>query len=116
MPIVAQEYIEVDDRGVAKLIGSRTKVRMIVIDTRSGMSPEAIHDEYPHLSMAQIYAALAYYHDHRDEIEAEIVEADRYVKEMRANHVPSFTRAELEARWRAIRGTEPPVAATEIGD
>jgi len=28
--------------------------------------------EYPDLTHAHIYAALAYYHDHKDEIEAEL--------------------------------------------
>ena len=40
MPIVAQEYIEVDARGVAKIAGSRSKVRQVVLDRRNGLSPE----------------------------------------------------------------------------
>jgi len=113
MPIVAQEYIEVDDRGVAKIAGSRSKVRMIVVDRRNGLSPEEIHDAYPHLSLAQIHAALAYYFDHQAEIDAEIEEADRYVEEMRARQSNKFTRAELESKWRAMFGTEPPGSRAE---
>ena len=36
---------------------------------KQGLSPEEIADEYPHLDLAQVYAALAYYHANRDEIE-----------------------------------------------
>ena len=110
MPVVAQEYIEIDDRGVAKLIGTRSKVRQGVMDMQNGMSPEQIHEAYPHLSMAQIHAALAYYYDHKEAIDAEIEEGRRYVEEMRAKNPNRFTRAELEARWREKFGTEPPTA------
>ena len=58
MTTVVQQYIEIDDRGVAKVIGSRSKVKQIVIDQRGGYSPEQIHEAYPHLSMAQIHAAF----------------------------------------------------------
>ena len=39
-----------------------------------GMSPEEIALEYPHLSLAQVHAALAYYHANREEIEVDISE------------------------------------------
>ena len=100
MSIVAQEYIEIDDRGVAKLIGTRSKVRMVVLDHQSGMIPEQIHEAYPHLSLAQIHAALAYYYDHKDEIDADIEEKSRLADEMRAKHPNRFTREELKARWK----------------
>jgi len=37
-----------------------------------GMTPEEIALEYPHLTLAQVHAALAYYHANRDEIESDI--------------------------------------------
>jgi uncharacterized protein (DUF433 family) len=37
-----------------------------------GSSPEEMHFQYPHLSLAQIHAALACYYDHQDELDAEI--------------------------------------------
>lgn len=42
--------------------------------SRSGQTPEEIADQYGHLSLAQVYAALAYYHAHRDQIDAELIE------------------------------------------
>lgn len=114
MAIVALDYIEVDDRGVARLIGTRTKVRQVVMDVQNGMSPEQIHSEYPHLSMAQIHAALAYYYDHRVVIDDEIERGVRLADEMRAANPNRFTRAEYEARWRERFGTEPP--SPEAGD
>jgi hypothetical protein len=37
------------------------------------MAPDEIVEAYPHLSLAQVHAALAYYWQHRDEIEQEIL-------------------------------------------
>ena len=37
-----------------------------------GLSPEEIALEYPHLTLAQVHAALTYYHANREQIEAEI--------------------------------------------
>ena len=44
----------------------------IAIDYKAGMTPEKIAEEFPHLTLAQIYAGLAYYHANKDEVEAEI--------------------------------------------
>ena len=69
MPI---PYIEVDEKGTARVAGSRSKVINIVMDTMNGMAPGEIHEQYPHLSLAQIHAALAYYYDHKSQIDQEI--------------------------------------------
>jgi uncharacterized protein (DUF433 family) len=107
MTTVPLEYIEVDDRGVAKLIGTRTKVRMVVIDSNAGRSPAWIHKQYPHLSLSQIHAALAYYYEHKDEIDREIEESARFADEMRAKNPNRYTRAELEARWKQLYPDRP---------
>ena len=45
----------------------------VVLDKLAhGSSPEEIHFQYPHLSLAQIHAAFAYYYDHQTELDAEI--------------------------------------------
>jgi hypothetical protein len=36
------------------------------------LTPEEIADQYPHITLAHIYAALAYYHANRDEIDREL--------------------------------------------
>lgn len=98
--VVPLEYVEVDDRGVAKLIGTRSKVRQIVVDTRAGLSPADIRAAYPHLSLAQIHAALAYYDAHQADVDAEIEEAARFVDEFKRANPKRLTRADWEARWR----------------
>jgi uncharacterized protein (DUF433 family) len=53
------------------LAGTGTTVRAIAIMYKQGYSPEEITGELP-LSLAQVYAALAYYHLNTEEIEADI--------------------------------------------
>ena len=58
--------------GRPSIEGSRITVRHIVIEYRSGMTPEEILEDKPHLSLAKIYAALAYYHANKAEIDRDI--------------------------------------------
>ena len=52
----------------------RTRVAMIVADYLwRGWSAEEIVRQYPYLTLAEAHAALAYFHDNRDEIESELV-------------------------------------------
>ena len=53
------------------ITGTGSTVRAIAIMYKQGLSPEEISGELP-LSLAQVYAALTYYHLHTDEIEADI--------------------------------------------
>jgi uncharacterized protein (DUF433 family) len=68
------EHITVDEKGVARLIGRRTKVMQIAVDRLAGMSPDEIKSAYPDLTLSEIYAALAYYYDHQQEIDDQISE------------------------------------------
>src|SRR5919204_65525 len=51
----------------------RTRVAMIVMDYLGrGLGPEDIVRHYPYLALAEVHAAMTYYHDHPAEIDAEI--------------------------------------------
>lgn len=66
-------HIHLDEQGRAWIDDTNVKVIEVVLDQRAhGGNPEKIHEEHPHLSLAQIHAALAYYHDHKDEFDMEI--------------------------------------------
>lgn len=77
-------HIRFDERGTAYVGKTRSKVKQVVIDKFNGMDAEAIHEEYPHLSLGDIYAAFSYYYDHKDEIDAEIAQDDIEIEAMRA--------------------------------
>jgi len=71
--IAAALHIHLDEHGVAWIDNTKVKVIEVVLDKLAhGSSPEEIHFQYPHLSLAQIHAALAYYYDHQVELDAEI--------------------------------------------
>jgi len=59
---------------VPVIAGTRIAVWMIAAMHRRGETVENILDAYPWLSPAQVYDALAYYHDHKEEIERQIEE------------------------------------------
>jgi uncharacterized protein (DUF433 family) len=69
------------------IAGTGVSVRRIVGWYKIGLSPEEISDKYGHLSLAQVHAALAYYHANFEEmdrqIQAEEQEEQRLFKEHR---------------------------------
>ena len=83
MSIIAASHIRVDDGGVAWIEGTQVKVIELAVDKLAhGWSPEEMHFQHPHLSLAQIHAALAYYYDHQTELDAEIERRRKYANEL----------------------------------
>jgi uncharacterized protein (DUF433 family) len=99
MDLVTTPQIRIDDRGVAWIDGTTTKVtEVVMIQLANGLSPEEIQAGLPHLSLEQVAAALAYFHTHRKQLEEQIAELDRWAEEMRSQEQNPITRAELQAR------------------
>jgi len=102
MVAVLNSLIELDKDGIPWITGANTKVVEVVLDKMAhDSSPEEMHEQYPHLSLAQIHAALSYYYEHQAEVDADIERRDRYVQELRAQQKNPLTRKELESRLRA---------------
>jgi uncharacterized protein (DUF433 family) len=69
--------------GKPRIAGRRLTVQHIAIcHERLGRSVDEITAEYD-LSLSQVHAALAYYHDHRAEIDRSIEEDEAFIEEMR---------------------------------
>jgi uncharacterized protein (DUF433 family) len=65
--------IELDDRGIAWIAGTKVKVAEVVLDKIAhGWSPEEIHFQHPNLSMAQIHGALTHYYENQDKADDQI--------------------------------------------
>ena len=94
---VIREYIGIKPGycgGKPHILGHRIKVEDVAVwHDRMKMSPAEIIDHYPSLSLAQVYSALAYYHGHSDEIEADIREGDEFVEKLRARQPSIFEKA-----------------------
>lgn len=71
-------YIEITETPTgrrARVKGTRIDVALIVGYVQIGETPETLANEVlPHLSLAAIYDALSYYHDHKSEIDRERAE------------------------------------------
>jgi uncharacterized protein (DUF433 family) len=62
--------------GRLRIDGTRITVHRIATLYRQGLGPEEIAATYDHISLSQVYTALAYYHANRDEIDAQLAEDD----------------------------------------
>lgn len=75
--ITEHPYIVRDDSilgGEPIVKKTRTPVRAVVEWWKFGASPEEIVENLPHLKLSQVFDALSYYDDHREEIERYILE------------------------------------------
>jgi uncharacterized protein (DUF433 family) len=76
--------------GQPRIAGTRIKVKHVYIWVeKMGMTPAQVVAEYPHLNMAQVHAALAYYWSHPDEIQQDIDNEANLVAELKAKAGPS---------------------------
>jgi uncharacterized protein (DUF433 family) len=99
MSAVLETHIEIDEQGRPWIIGANTKVIEVALDkTAQGWSPEEIHFQHPHLSLAQIHAALAYYYDHKEEMDAVIAQQVKEVEALREASMNSPIRQKLRER------------------
>jgi uncharacterized protein (DUF433 family) len=87
------EHIEVTPGvcgGKPRIKGHRIKVQHVVVwHERMGMIPDEIVSQHPGLTLANVHAALAYYWDHRAQIDADIREGREFAEKLR-NGSPSL--------------------------
>ena len=72
--------------GRPRIAGTGVTVRRIVGWYKLGLSPEEIADQIEHLTLAQVYAALAYYHANREEIETDLAAEEAEVEALEKQH------------------------------
>jgi uncharacterized protein (DUF433 family) len=84
--------------GKPRIAGHRIRVQDIVIwHERLGYSPDEVVSHYPQLTLADVYAALAYYHDHREAIDTDIREGEDLASALQ-RQIPSKLAQKLVAR------------------
>lgn len=78
MTAATYAHIASNQHGKPYIEGTRIKVKPTVTHrTVGGLQPEQIAKLYPPRMPAQIYSALAYYYDHKDDIDRQIEEGER---------------------------------------
>lgn len=85
-----------DADGVIRVGGTRVSLDSVIFAFLDGSTPEEIAQQYPTLDLADVYAAVAYYLNHRAEIAA-------YLRDRQTQRAQ--IRQEVEARFdpRGIR-------------
>jgi uncharacterized protein (DUF433 family) len=85
--------------GRPRIDGHRITVEDVALwHERMGMSPAEIVSAYPTLTPSDVHAALAYYYEHRERVDAAIEEGKRFVAELKARAGPSRLHEVLQAR------------------
>lgn len=80
-------HISQTENGVPSIDGTRHRVVDIAADyIAHGYGAGQIVEQYPDLSHAQVHAALTYYFDHQDEIDATLIESYRHTEQLRKAH------------------------------
>ncbi len=72
--------------GKPRITGTRLRVQDIVIWIEMGDSVDDIVTDYPQLTLADVYAALSYYYDNREQIDQNIRDADTFIEQMQKQH------------------------------
>ena len=95
------EHIEINPQkcgGRPCVAGTRIRVQDIYVwHELQGQSPEEIVTDFKQLSLADVHAALAYYHDHREAIEAEVQTERTEADQLKLSH-PSKLQQKLTGR------------------
>jgi uncharacterized protein (DUF433 family) len=91
-----------DEAGRLMVAGTRISLDVLVAAFKRGKTPEAIHDAYETVSLADVYAVFTYYLRHRDEVESYLAEQEREATEIQqrveADDPPEGLRETLLAR------------------
>ncbi|MBN3907132.1 MAG: DUF433 domain-containing protein [Nostoc sp. NMS1] len=92
------KHILVDESNVPFIKGTSMKVVELITSIHAyGWSPEELHFQYPHLSMSQIYSALAYYWEHKEEIDTDMQQRFEYAERLRLETGESALAKRLRA-------------------
>ena len=87
-----------DGQDRAFIAGTRIRVQDIYAMAEvQGLNADEIVAALPHLTLAQVYAALSYYFDHRDAIQAALREDENFVAQLRALTGPGPFEQKLRA-------------------
>ena len=92
-------HIQCDERGVAWIGETNTKVIEVAAEHAAyGWEAEEIHAAHPHLARAQIHAALAFYYDHKAEMDDQMQRQMAAYQRLRSEATDQITRGELRDR------------------
>jgi uncharacterized protein (DUF433 family) len=101
MPVAetTYEHIVLNEDHTPVIEGSTMKVIELVQEHLGwGWSPEELHLNHPYLTLGQIHSALAYYWDHKEELDQEIERRMARVEQLRQSLGPTPLVERLKAK------------------
>jgi len=98
-----------DASGALRVGQSRVLLELVIRAFEDGATPEAIAQRYSTATLADIYAAIAYYLRHREDIEAYLIEREQQAQQVRQRIESrqgdqADIRSRLLARRRTVSG------------
>ena len=101
MPLTKTEYkyVELDEHNVPLIAGTTMKVvELVEAHLAYDWSPEEIQHQHPYLTRSQIYSALAYYWDYKEELDADMERRFQYAEKLRLETGESPLAKKLRAK------------------
>lgn len=89
--------------GVVRVSGTRVPLETVVHAFRQGATPEEIAQDFPSLTLAQVYAVLAYYLGNQTDVDAYVAQQAALSEEARLAHEARYDPTGIRARLLARR-------------
>jgi len=105
LPLLSEtryEHILLDEAQAPMIAGTTMKVVELILDHLAyGWSPEELHFQHPYLTMGQVHSALAYYWDHKAELDRDIERRMQVVDQLEKTTPPVPLVERLKAKRRS---------------
>jgi uncharacterized protein (DUF433 family) len=102
--------LSANEHGVLRTKGTRVSLNSVVAAFELGAIPEQIIHKFPYLKLEDVYAVIAYYLRHQDEVQSYLTEqrqeAEALRKDIEAEFPPSKNPCERLLKRRHAQGTE----------
>jgi uncharacterized protein (DUF433 family) len=104
----AKSYVHVDEHGVMRVGRSRVMLDSVVASFEQGYSPETIQQQYPALSLEEVYGAIAWYLANAEEVARYLAHQNTLWAQWRAK--AAVSPSPVVQRLRAVRERKIPEA------
>lgn len=104
LPETVMLPLKIDEHGVIRVSGTRVTLDTVIACYQQGDSPEAIHEGFDVLPLNDIYAVIAYYLAHRDELDAYLKRGQEEAEQLRQDWEAGYTEEQraFNARVRKL--------------
>jgi uncharacterized protein (DUF433 family) len=99
--MVVKSYVRQDEEGAFRIGASDVSLDSVVIAHQEGLTAEAIQEQYPSLSLEEVYGGITFYLANRSEVDKYLQQQEQRWQEVRQKL--ANTPSPVVERLRAIR-------------